>query len=244
MGKGRKRILEGHRSEKGLIRAPMNRMGMENTSFIELMLPELIWLGIARELEGRDGKTVFREMEKLYEAVGGAKKENGMANGAFASSWGKLAGDKKTAAKEATRKLKWVPTAAEIMCRRYPDCPIEILRNNRGRYEDATKRARKDWEIILKATLAGMDREGTGGLMLRGALFHYRIMSQTIALEKGAFRHEEFEAALTDPTTEEGRRGASFLRTFALTEWTIGKGDRQWAETFWETNREKTGCLT
>ena len=238
--KGKSSLLSGHRKQGGMLKAPMNLVpNLQPLSYVEVMLPELVWISVAMEVHEGPEIQVFREMEKLYQAVGGTGDVKG--NLAWTSSWKNLEERERNRARIEATRLRSIPTAVEIMCRVYPSCPLEVLRNGRGRYEEPKKREALDWEIISEATIKGMNKRAWRGIALHGALFHYRIMTKTVVLHPSVTGWEDVNAALEDPDSENGKKGAAWLRAFAMGEASMHQ-DKGWARTFWDENARRTPC--
>lgn len=243
------KLLAEHRQKKKRVISPLSQLKEEvevkDPEWLERMLPELVWIGVAIQLEKGKGTNVFKELECLYKAVKRVGKDPETTNWAMATCWGELTTSEAQQAKDACKRIRWIPSAAEVICRRYKKCPLEILRNGRGKYEEQEKQRERDWAVIGEATLEGMGNQSRMGLILRGALLHYRLVTETIGLPHEGFNHEEIEEAMTDPESEMGRRGGSVLRAFSATECGLYKPKSQeWARVFWETNRRETRCWT
>ena len=220
----------------------MNTMSeTKHISYVEVMLPNLVWISVAMEVHGEPRIKVFHELARIYKAVDAVEKETG--NLAWASSWASL---RRTAVQEAKAQItpsSSIGTAAEILCRVYPSCPLEVLRNGQGRDEEPKRREKHDWEVILAATTRGMDKWEWQGIALHGALYHYRMVTRKVVLSPNLELPQHANAALENHESEEGKKGASFLRAFAMAEAHWAPNEK-WAEIFWNENVKRTECWT
>ena len=92
MSKGKrkkKRVLEGHKKVGSHFIPPMKQIpNIKSTSFVNQMLPELIWIGLINDNVGYVGGA--RLIEKIFievEEIGGTDSKD---NFAYASSYGQL----------------------------------------------------------------------------------------------------------------------------------------------------------
>ena len=89
-GKRKKaRVLEGHKKVGSRFIPPMKQIpNMKSTSFVNQMLPELIWIGLINDNEGYVSGA--RLVEKIFLAVEGIEGTESKGNFAYASSYRKL----------------------------------------------------------------------------------------------------------------------------------------------------------
>ena len=228
--------------QHGLV-APWNRLpGVQWVSYIEQMLPELVWIAVAMEVTTGAKTGVFQELEKLYKEVEGV--EGKTENLAWTSSWRELNHEQAEVARAVARELMAVRKAAETMCRIYPNCPLTVIVGEEGGHQGTEEQKIDDWNKIAQATLKAMNKHRWEGVALHGALYHYRTTAGKVVMHPDVEGPLYANAALEDPESDDGRKGAGFLRAFAMTEAAILSKDVAWSKTFWNENMRRTQCTT
>ncbi|MYC60876.1 MAG: hypothetical protein F4X09_11895 [Gammaproteobacteria bacterium] len=233
-----KQILAGHKRVGKRFIPPMKQLPKTvDTSYVNDMLPELIWIGLINERVGYVRGA--RIIEKVFLAVDAQKEKKQGGNYALMSSFNKLAADQKTAITQALREegvLDIIQNSIAPLVLLYDDCPLIFLGPPTNTY------SQEDLISIIKLCVGKtIDRHDTPGIVLFGAMLLARLVTKTIEFSAD-MDLPDFNSVIDSPGSEKARRAASFMRASGLAEFGMIKIGNTWAKHFWDKNFELSSC--
>ena len=242
--------MHGHKKKGGRLITPMNQLpSVEELSWKERVLPEVLWIGFAVNEERGGYESVAREIRDLTCWV--EKEYEGLAENppcvVFATEWPRVEEGVRKAAREQVREGRWplLSRGAELargtVGERGTDCLAKDSLTDGG--ERAGESRTKLAEVVLEGGL----RDSRLAIFLRGTLLLWQLEARRIQFVEGvAPRPDEWEAAIRDPTSEKGAAGASWIRAHlhgCFTMFAKNPDGPEWAAKFWRTSRERTPCI-
>lgn len=234
----KKQILAGHKRVGKRFIPPMMQIPMRvDTSYVNDMLPELIWIGLINERVGYVRGA--RIIEKVFLAVDAQKVNGQEGNYALMSSFNKLTTDQKTAITEVLRKegvLDIIQNSIAPLILLYDDCPLTFLGPPTNTY------SQEDLISIMKLCVGKtIDRYDTPGIVLYGAMLLARLVTKTIKFPAD-MDLPDFNSVIDSHGSEEAKRAAGFMRANGLAEFGMMKVGNSWAKHFWDKNFELNPC--
>jgi hypothetical protein len=234
----KKQILAGHQRIGKRFVPPMMQIPMRvDTSYVNDMLPELIWIGLINERVGyvRGARTI----EKVFLVVDALKEDGQEGNYALMSSFNKLTENQKVAITDALRKegvLEVIQNSIAPLILLYDDCPLKFVGPPASAYSQEELMS-----IIKRCVGRVIDRYDTPGIVLYGAMLIARLATKTIKLPAD-MDLPDFNAVIDSPGSEEANRAAGFIRSSGLAEFGMLKVGNAWAMHFWNRNFELSSC--
>jgi hypothetical protein len=234
----KKPILAGHkRIGKRLIPPMLQHPMMTNTSYVNDMLPELVWVGLINERVGYIRGA--RILESIAITVNELKAAGQEGNYALMSSFKKLTDPQKTMIVVSLRRiglLDVVRASIAPLIVLYDDCPLSFL----GPPEVVSS---KDELVTKMKQCVGkiIDRYDTPAIVLYGALLLTRLVTKKMHFPKG-MDIPNFNAVVESPGTEEAKSAAGFMRASGLAEFNMLKIENTWAKHFWDRNFKLSAC--
>lgn len=234
----KKGILAGHKRIGKRFIPPMMQLPMRvDTSYVNDMLPELIWIGLINDRVGYVQGA--RIIEKVFLAVDARKEKGQEGNYALMSSFNKLTDDQKTAITDDLREegeLDIIQNSLAPLVLLYDDCPLKFFGPPTNTY------SQEDLISIIKLCVGKtIDRYDTAGIVLYGAMLLARLVTKTIKFSAD-MSLPDFNAVINSPGSEEARRTAGFVRANGLAEFGMMKVGNAWAKHFWDKNFELSPC--
>lgn len=234
----KKPILEGHKRVGKRFIPPMMQLPMSTSiSYVNDMLPELIWVGLINEREGYVGGA--RIIEKVFLAVDDIKEEGQGGNYALMSAFNTLRPDQKNSVNERLRSegvLETIQNSIAPLVLLYDRCPLNFFGPPTTIYD----------EIHLVSTIKEcvgriIDRYETPAVVLYGAMLIARLVTKTISLPAG-IDLPDFNAVVDSPDSEEAKQAAGFMRANGLAEFGMLNISNEWAKHFWNRNFSLSPC--
>jgi hypothetical protein len=230
-------ILAGHKKVgKKLIPPMMQLPKMQALSYVDDILPELLWLGLINDRIGfAEGTRFFKEFLGATAPVRSDMKSNNLA---CVSSYGILDGAARgRLIQELTSSGLLVPLTDYLqpLTALYPRFPLGFL--------GTPTSPRSNGELVdeLKACVSGhADKYETPGIVLNGNVLLSRLITKTITFSN-TIKIPDFDTIFTDPESEEAQRAAAFMRSNALAELAMN-GRSPWSEYFWRRSYELSPC--
>lgn len=234
----KRRILEGHKQSGKRFIPPMKQLpGMQMTSYVNDMLPELIWIGLLNDR--LDYVATARLVEKIVQVAAEAAPDAKGRNYALCSHLGALE-DPQRAALLQTLDTEGLLTRLRLaiapLVLLYEDFPMAFV----GPPEDLISRETL-LDRIYRAIDRHIDKYQTPGIILNGEMLLTRLVSGTIKFSAD-IKIPDFNAVLEAPESDEARHAAGFMRANALGEFGMLKVDNRWARAFWNTNYTLSAC--
>jgi hypothetical protein len=229
-------ILRGHKRVGKRFIPPMKQLpSLKLTSYVNDILPELIWLGLINDRLGFIRGARF--FEKIVTAATNVAGEPPYKNFALVSQLGALnATQKKSFLCELSKTDILEPLRDYVapMILLYDDCPIEFIGSPNANYRKSDL-----IKVIRDCVGRHIDKYETPGIVLNGTILLARLVAGTISLQA---EMPNFNAIVDDPASEEAKRAAAFMRANALAEFGMLEIDNGWARNFWNKNFEICEC--
>lgn len=237
MGKKR-RILEGHKQVGKRFIPPMKQLPQaRETSYVDLILPELIWIALINEAIGY--ANAARVLEDIVLAVEAVLKDDQNGNFALLSTYRVLDDDQKETLIESLAgkgRLSIIKRWTAPLTLLYDEYPLRFL----GPPEQVISDTQLVDEI-KRAIRASINKFETPGIVLNGAILLSRLATKKISFSS-EIKLPDFNAVITDPNSDEAKHAAAFMRANALAEFGMLEIEPGWARYFWNRNYELSDC--
>lgn len=234
----KKKILEGHkRVGKRFIPPMMQIPTMRSTSYVNDMLPELIWIGLLNEKVGY--VRAARIIEEIFLAADEVRYSAQQGNFALISTFGFLNQEQKDKFKSAiTEKglLDLIRNSLAPLILLYDGCPLKFLG-----LPTVVFQKEELISSIKKCVGRAIDKYDTPGIVLYGAMLLSRLVTGKIHFPAGMVL-PDFNAVIDSPNSEEAKLAAGFMRANALAEFGMLDVDSTWAKYFWNRGGELSPC--
>lgn len=233
-----KQILEGHKRVGKSFIPPMKQIPMmTDISYVNDMLPELVWIGLINDRVGYFRGA--RIIEKVFLVVDKIKKEGQEGNYALISSFNKLTSEQKLDIVASLRNddvLEIIQNAIAPLVLLYDECPLSFMGPPTNTYSE------EDLVSIIKQCVKKtIDRYETPAVVLYGAMLLSRLVTKTIEFSSN-MDLPDFDSVINSPDSDEAKRAAGFMRANGLGEFGILKLSNSWAKHFWDRNYELSPC--
>lgn len=229
-------ILKGHKRVKKRFIPPMMQIPkLQQVSFVDDILPELIWLGLINDRLGFvQGSRFF---EKIVLSAVEVDGEPPFKNYALCSELVKLDDDQRSAflkSLDGKGILEQLRDYIAPLLLLYDNFPLAFIGPPSAVYQESEL-----VQSIKDCTGRHLDKYKTPGIILHGSMLLARLVAGTISLPKDG---PDYNAVLTDPDSEDAKRAEGFMRANALSEYGMLQIDKAWAQHFWNTNFELSEC--
>ncbi len=233
-----KQILKGHKRVGKRFIPPMKQIPMmTETSFVNDMLPELVWIGLINDRVGYIRGA--RIIEKVFLAVDGLKKEGQEGNYALMSSFNKLSSAQKIDIVDSLKNngvLELIQNSIAPLVLLYEECPLSFMGSPTNSYSEEELVS-----IIKQCIKKTIDRYETPAIVLYGAMLLSRLVTKTIVFPS-SMDLPDFNSVINSPDSEEAKRAAGFMRASGLGEFGALKLSNSWAKHFWNKNFSLSPC--
>ena len=242
--------MHGHRRKGGRLIAPMNQIKVvQYLSWREEILPELMWIGMAIGAREQYYEEVLAEIKDLTRWMEDRHEQGKAPCIVLASEWDRVGADDKAAIQGEVKKGRWkrLSGGATRMRKKFGPGLTDCLARE-GLATPSTEEVLKEWEEMAGTMLKGMRKQTRLSVFLRGMIVTWEIEADRAEFTWDGVESwpEEMAAALEDPTTPEGERGAATIRALAMASFgTLAQRtrNREWARQFWKTCRKQTPCI-
>jgi len=234
----RKQFLAGHKRIGKRILPPMMQIkNLQFTSYVDNLLPELIWIGLLNQKFGylmasRILESLFLEIEKIEDS-----KVTG--NFALASTYNFLSYNQKSQLHEACRRndiLEFIQDAIAPLVLIYDSCPLLFFGPPPKLIPESNLVS-----ALEKCVSDVIDRYNTPGVALYTSILFYRLITKKIHFPAD-MKLPDFNMIYKNINSDEGKHAAGFVRSNALAEFGYLNIDPLWANTFWNRNLEISSC--
>lgn len=241
----KKGVLDGHKKVGKRFIPPMLQIPhLQQTSFVDDILPELVWIGLLNDQLGYVRGA--RVIEQMFRSVEDVRTENQHGNFALMSTYRVLNASQKT---ELTNRLdhtghaRIIRVAIAPLVILYDDCPLNF-------FGPPTSVITEDELVARIRHCIGhtIDRYETPAVVLYGAMLIYRLVSRTIFFPRD-MELPKFNAVIDAPESEEAKRAAGFMRASVMSEFGSLNLPKAWAKHFWNRSfaispceRDREGC--
>lgn len=231
-----KQLLPGHKRVGKRFIPPMKQIPkMMEFSYVDDLLPQLIWLGLINDKVGFiKGARLFEQIALItYDVL--AKSAH--CNLALLDTFRLLDEGQKAAivnALEHERVLVKLRICLAPLLILYDNCPINFI----GIPEEVV-----DEQMLIQSMrdCVGnhLDKYKTPGIVLHGSMLLARLVTGTISLPMDI---PDFNSVVSAPDSQEAKSAAGFMRANAMAEVAMLKIDRSWSEYFWNRGAELSPC--
>ncbi|MCY4047262.1 MAG: hypothetical protein OXF42_04030 [Candidatus Dadabacteria bacterium] len=233
----RRKVLEGHKRIGKRFIPPIKQIPMKSVSYVDDMLPELVWIGLINEKVGYIEGT--RILETIFIAVNEIKKDDQQSNFSLISSFRCLSTKQKIRLVELFKKseiLDVIRDAIAPLVLLYDDCPLIFIGppSNVFSREELVFRIK---ECVGKT----VNKYETPGIVLHGAMLLFRLVTGTTHFPSD-MDSPDFDAVINKPGSEEAEHAAGLLRINGLGEFGVLNLDNTWARCFWNCGVEISQC--
>jgi hypothetical protein len=236
----KKKILEGHKKVGSKFIPPMMQLpNWSEISYVNLMLPEIIWMGLINDEFGyRDGINLSTNLaNRAFEL----KETDKHINFALISNFRFLSNEKKI------ELIKGLEERSEIGRYRHALLPLIVL------YEDfplsfiGAGEEEYDGEQLIERMKACIDRHiykhETPAMIVQANVMYIRVTNGGLHVASH-IEIPDLNVLIEDPESEAAKRAGGFVRNSAMQEFMPmgedGYGD--WSKAFWNQGYKIAKC--
>ncbi|WP_306591344.1 hypothetical protein [Geothrix sp. 21YS21S-4] len=234
----KKQFLAGHqRIGKRLVPPMMRIKNLKSISYIDHLLPELIWIGLLNQKYGY--LITSRILESLFLTID--KITNSQASGNFAliSSYNRLSLPQKNQIHTECKYkgiLESLQNGIAPLVLLYDGCPLSFF----GPPTEMIS------PTILTDILEKCLRETIDKYEIPGTALNFSMLLYKLTIGKIHFPSDmelpDFNCIFNDLHSEEGKYAAGIARSHALADFGHGEVDPSWANLFWNQNLLISPC--
>ena len=233
----RRPILAGHKRIGKRFIPPLKQLDMmQDVSFINDLLPELIWLGLINDNLGFLGGANF--FEKIVIAANQATKDTSR-NWALTTQLGSLSEDEKLNFLHLlTDKDILIPLRNYIcpITQLYESCPIAFIG------QPTTKSPKEELVKYIKHCVRRhLDKFETPGTFLNGMIMISSLASRSLHFPRN-MKIPDLNSIIDAPESTDAKMAGSLMRSFALAMFGEQSISNAWARHFWNTNYILSKC--
>jgi hypothetical protein len=234
----RKKNLKGYTRKGKRFIPPMKQLrGVREQSYVNDLLPELIWLGLIHDRKGYSFGA--RVLETVVEVTKKWPDTERPVNFAMQSAYAQLTLDQKS---EIMNVWSHPLLLTEIQIAL---APLVLLYDGFSMSFVGPPPIVISKEALLdriKQTVGNhLDKFATPGIVLNGSMMLTRLMAGTIHFASH-IEIPDFNAVIEKPDSDEAKRAASFMRANALAELGMLELSTDWPRYFWNRGGELSSC--
>lgn len=241
MAKGKRKqrkLLAGHQRVGKRFIPPLKQIPVASSiSYIDDMLPELVWLGLINDRHGYI--PAARIMEQCFLSADSIATKETSGNLALLSTYTKFSDEQKDALRNRLNQvgiLELLQDTIAPLTILYENCPISFLGPPNQMY------AHEQLVTQIKTCVGNViDKYNTAGIILNGTMLLSRLVTRKIFFSKD-IDFPDFNAVLDSPQSDEAKHAAALLRSNALAEFGMLEVDSSWARHFWNRGIELSSC--
>lgn len=234
----KKKPLKGYARQGKRFIPPMKQIaGMREQSYVDDLLPELIWLGLIHDRRGyKFGADV---LETVVELSKGWPKRDVPINYAMQIAYAALSEDQKAEVVSAWKKRDWLDDIQHALA------PLVLLYDGFSMaFVGPPASVMTNEALILRmkeCVQKHIDNHETPGIVLCGSLLLTQLMAGTIKFFQN-IDIPDLNAVVRKPGSDEAKRAASFIRSSMMA--TVGMIDlkKDWHRYFWNRGAELSPC--
>lgn len=234
----KKKILKGYKQQGKRFIPPLKQIGIvQEESYVDNLLPELIWLGLIHEQCGY--KFGYEALEAVIDAKKNWSRGENPLNLAFQSAYKDLSVEDQQVIINIWRDRGMLHDIQISLA------PLVLL------YEGFSLRFIGSPEFMIPESslveqLRGvvgknLDRFKTPAVILHGCLSVTRIIEGTLHYPQGMDIPDP-NVIITDPDSDQAKRAGSFFRASAMAEMAHTDLDEAWSRYFWNRGFELSPC--
>ena len=238
MKKETKPLLHDHKKIGKKFIPPLMQLPMNTSvSYVNGMLPELIWLGLLNDFFGYSHSA--RIMEGVFLSAHTITKSKPIGNFAFISNFNFLSIEQKDQLVEKLREENTLALLQEHIAPLtvlYENCPLAFIGSPVR--EHSKDQLISKIENCVKRSFSKFDKPG---IILNGTVLLYQLVTRTIKFSS-EIKLPDFNSVINSPETDEAKRASGLMRTIALTQFGAENIDATWARHFWNRNAKLSPC--
>lgn len=237
MAKKRKNLKGYKRKGKRFI-PPMKQLPqLREHSYVNDMLPQLIWLGLIHDRAGYGfGARVLETVIKVTKEL---PDQGSSCNFALQFAYTKLTKEGRTLILKGWAQddlLETIREAIAPLMLLYDGCPLAFVGPPENVYSQEELIGRISYSVANH-----LDKTQTPGVMLHGAMLLTRLMAGTVKFAQH-IEIPDLNAVVENPESDEARKAAAFMRASAGAEWGILEVPPDWSRYFWNRNGALKRC--
>jgi hypothetical protein len=234
----RKANLRGYKREGKRFIPPMKQLPLlREQSYVNDMLPELIWVGLLHDRGGyRFGADA---LEAIIEVTNTWPKQDKIVNYATQSAFASLQPDQQHSVHAALARggyLEDIQSALAPLTLLYDDFSLSFL----GLPTTVVSRELLNQQMT-DSVRNHLNKYETPGILLHGSMLLTRLFARTITFSS-TIDIPDFNAVIDQPNSTEANRAAAFMRANALAEFGMLGISTQWATHFWNRSAHISPC--
>jgi len=231
-------LLDGHKRIGKKFIPPMMQLPMNSAvSYVNDMLPELVWIGLINDRAGY--VPAARLIEKVFLAAEEIKDADQHGNFALSSSFNVLNDGQKSALKEklvGEGALELLQNSIAPLVLLYENFPLSFLG------PPPTVFTNDQLVSAIKECVGRViDKYDTPGIVLNGSILISRLVTKKIKFSS-EIDLPDFNAVIDSPDSDEAKHAAGFMRANALAEFGMLEIDSSWAREFWDHSVKISPC--
>lgn len=234
--RGKRKPLDGYVKRGKKLISPLNALdNMRSYSYVNDLLPELLWLGLVNDYSGYvRGRDVLECVVKV-----GKDWDLPIKNFALQSAYTSLSDEQKSKVLESWEEsglLDSIRSAIAPLVLLYEMCalrfvgpPAQVVSQNLL------------IERLERVVGSVSDKYETPGIMLHGALLMNNLIAGRVHFSSH-IQLPDFNAVVDRPGSEEARRAGSFIRASTMAQIGFVNPPTEWAQYFWAVSYGLTSC--
>jgi len=236
----KKKVLEGHKKVGSKFIPPMMQITpFSEISYINQILPEIIWMGLLSDKYGyrRAKELVFDICEKAFEI----KDTDKHVNFTLASNFNHLSKDKKQELVNYLSERSTLHAYQEALMpltKLYKDCPLSFLESRENTIDT------EQLVSIMKECIDNhIDKYETPSLVIQANVVYVRRSTGGLHIAQH-IEVPDLNSLIDAPESEEARKTEGFVRTSVMSEFMpMGEErDDTWAKSFWNQGYSLDKC--
>ena len=232
-------ILKDHKRIGKRFVPPLMQLGIEEVSYINKLLPEIIWMGLVFDcINYREGISFCEKIAKLAHEIYASEK---YANFALCSSFSHLENRQK---EELVNKLNNKKLLEPIQLYL---APLIVLYDNFPMSFLGVTQNKIEKEILVKRIKEGirryMNKYEKSGLLLQTTAVYIRGITGGLLLSKH-IEPPDLNSIIDNPESEPAKRTGAFVRSNVLMEIMSPESESltKWADSFWDQGLQVDTC--
>jgi hypothetical protein len=212
--------------------------GVEGVSWIEQLLPELLWLGLLNETHVTEGPSLAVSLIKAAKEATGESPRDWFAT---TSSYLRLTQEQKQAVVTSlteTEDLDRIRAALAVLVAFYPECPLAFLFDSQSPEKHGIYI--EDFKRILVSLMDRWDRPAT---LTQASMVYLGFVSDMLKVQEG-MALANFPEVWNYPISEESMRVAASVRGTVSVMFGMEFGSKAspWSTYFWNRGFELQPC--
>lgn len=232
--------LKGHKREGKRFIPPLKQLaGVREQSYVDDMLPELLWLGLIHD---RKGYVFGRQtLEAVIEVVKDREEQNSekAVNFALQYAYATLGEEERSRIVHEWRRRSLLDDIQHALA------PLILLYDGFSlRFAGVPDTKISEPALISRVSdcvANHLDKYQVPGVALHGSMMLSRLIAGKMFFSKD-IKLPDFNAAIDSPESNEGKRAAGFMRASAMGEMGMLEVPNDWAKHFWNRNAELSPC--